>query len=152
LLDISILFGHRHFVLLMLPCIGLHFSFYFLLIVGIPFSPSAVLKINKQELLALTGCADMDSAAALCFSNVCVQYGPKSEPSRVGVAVRRDKNRPEQVQTRLLHKVHNWQPPLQSSRGDTHALSSFCDERRESSYLPAAFRVHKCTETSFGSF
>jgi hypothetical protein len=23
------------------------------------------------------------------------------------------------------------QPPLQSSRGDTHALSSFCDERRE---------------------
>jgi hypothetical protein len=31
--------------------------------------------------------------------------------------------------------VHT-QPPIQSSRGDTHALSSFCDERHESSYLP----------------
>jgi hypothetical protein len=27
------------------------------------------------------------------------------------------------------------QPQMQSSRGDTHALSSFCDERHESSYL-----------------
>jgi hypothetical protein len=46
--------------------------------------------------------------------------------------------RPEDIRSKTMVPgcLRRWYPaPMQSSRGDTPALSLFCDERRESSYF-----------------